>query len=256
MSFAKSIPIYGNGVMLAPDGEMLCRCSVKKLKWYLDRDLAVWDKDDPPTIRLRFEPKGRYHAGDAVMLADRDNKCVVCGATENLNRHHIVPSCYRQYFPDEVKRHASYDIVPLCIECHEDYERIANNLKITIGEELGYLPGMAQRDHRNSLHGVKKAARTLLLHRDSMPEEKIERYTTVLQEYLKKDVISIDDLKDVSKIRPEDTLRTNMKHGEYIVKHCGDLQTFVERWRNHFLETMEPEFMIEGWDVKRNIWRN
>ena len=32
--------IYGNCIMLALDGTMLCRCDEKKINWYLSRGLA------------------------------------------------------------------------------------------------------------------------------------------------------------------------------------------------------------------------
>lgn len=35
------------------------------------------------------------HADDAYYLADKDNKCVVCGHTGDYLRHSIVPHCYR-----------------------------------------------------------------------------------------------------------------------------------------------------------------
>jgi hypothetical protein len=258
MSLAKTSPIYGNGIMLAPDGEKLCRCNMKKLKWYIDRNLATWESNDPPTIRLRFEPKGRYNTGDDIMLADRPNKCVVCGKEEGLNRHHIVPSCYRQFFPDEVKKHSSFDIVPLCIDCHECYEKFADLLKIEIGKESGCFPSNAKQCANPEIvrkDKVRKSANSLLLFKDAMPKEKIDKHMDLLKEYLGKDEISIDDIRSVGSLNPFNATGENINYGLVVVNNCEDLQAFVERWRNHFLATMKPQFMAQGWDVKRSIWR-
>jgi len=57
--FSLKKPIYENCQILAPDGEILCKCDRKKVEWYLDRDLADLVKEDPLTARLKFEPSGR-----------------------------------------------------------------------------------------------------------------------------------------------------------------------------------------------------
>lgn len=45
--------------MIAPDGELLSNCDMKKAQWYIDRQLAEKVFDEPFTIRLLFEPNGR-----------------------------------------------------------------------------------------------------------------------------------------------------------------------------------------------------
>ncbi len=72
--------------MVAPDGELLSNCDMKKAMWYIERELADKIKDTPFTIRLRFEPNGRGVAkpvqtiyDDKFYIVDRENKCVVCG---------------------------------------------------------------------------------------------------------------------------------------------------------------------------------
>jgi hypothetical protein len=51
--------VYEGCKMVAPDGEVLSNCDSKKIKWYLDRDLAEVISENPLTIRLKFEPNGR-----------------------------------------------------------------------------------------------------------------------------------------------------------------------------------------------------
>ena len=51
--------VYENCKMVAPDGELLSNCDLKKAMWYLERELADKICDKPFTIKLRFEPNGR-----------------------------------------------------------------------------------------------------------------------------------------------------------------------------------------------------
>ena len=122
--------VYENGRMLAPDGALLSFIDHSKAKWYAERGLAKIECEDPITIRLNFEPKGREankamvtNNDDAFYSADRLNKCVVCGATENYSRFHVVPTLYRTHFPDNLKSHRSHDVVLLCFECHDKASR-------------------------------------------------------------------------------------------------------------------------------------
>lgn len=50
---------YENCRIVSPEGVGLATCGLKKVRWYLDRDLAELVSQDPPVIRLKFTPKGR-----------------------------------------------------------------------------------------------------------------------------------------------------------------------------------------------------
>jgi cation-transporting P-type ATPase D len=43
--------------MLSSTGDLLCFCDLRKLQWYVDKNLAELVTEDPPTIRLLFEHK-------------------------------------------------------------------------------------------------------------------------------------------------------------------------------------------------------
>ncbi|KAI8430347.1 hypothetical protein MSG28_000646 [Choristoneura fumiferana] len=101
----RSKPLYNNGILQAPDGELLCTCDSKKARWYVEKGLAsVVDEGEgeaPLTVRLRFEPAGRSvgDVGRFYQIA-KENKCVVCGNTDSYIRKNVVPREYRKYFPD------------------------------------------------------------------------------------------------------------------------------------------------------------
>lgn len=50
---------YENCRIVSPEGVGLATCGLKKVRWYLDRDLAELLSEDPTVIRLKFTPKGR-----------------------------------------------------------------------------------------------------------------------------------------------------------------------------------------------------
>lgn len=113
--------------MLAPDGVVLSNTDKKKAYWYVERNLATIECEEPLTIRLNFEPSNRYHnretgeedKDDEFYSATRENKCVTCGSTKDYARFFIIPSLYRTHMPDELKAHRSHDIVLMCFGCHE-----------------------------------------------------------------------------------------------------------------------------------------
>ena len=89
--------LYGNFHVLSPEGDIMFHCNEDKINWYLTRNLA--DKISPTAIQLRFKPNGPGHMGDHYYMSQKENKCVVCGTESQLTRHHVIPYCYRRYFP-------------------------------------------------------------------------------------------------------------------------------------------------------------
>lgn len=231
--------IYDNCTITAPDGTPLCRTNLKKLWWYLERGLA-----DPVVIRLNFEPKGMKNADDPYYLADKDNKCVVCGDQDGLNLHHVVPRCYRKHFPDAIKNHSSHDVVAICVACHTEYETHASRLKEQIGREFEYPLGYCPIDLEK--RRIRKMARAIRDHGDVIPDPKKETIFQALQTYLGKHPTQ-SDLDELVNLDPGIDA---VSHGEVVVANV-DIQDFVERWRKHFISTMEPKYLPEGWDPFR-----
>jgi hypothetical protein len=246
-------PLYDNIVAIAPDGEPLCRCNREKADWYLARNLAELVSDEPTVIRLKFEPKGRGHAGDQFYLAEKHNICVVCGTTENHTRHHIVPYCFRKYFPDKAKRHNSHDIVPMCVQCHDQYEAFADQLKKELSQQYGVpFVGNGVVMNRDLLR-VKRHASALQHCRDRIPKERVEQLYQTLREFFQRDEITAKDVEQAARIRPVLKTAEFTKFGEYIVKQVKDLEAFVVRWRKHFINTMKPAHMPKHWKLDRKI---
>ena len=121
--------LYSNILMMAPNGEQLCRVSARRAKWYVDKGIAVLEGNK---LTLKFEPNGYAVGDEAFYVGEKENLCVVCGDEDSLTKHHIVPTCFRRHFPAEYKSHLSHDVLLVCEACHEAYEYHAYQKKTVI----------------------------------------------------------------------------------------------------------------------------
>jgi exonuclease 3'-5' domain-containing protein 2 len=240
--------IYGNCKVLAPDGELMFRCFEKRAYWYLDRNLATIEDDDPLTIRLTFEPNGRGQK-EEHLKSIRENKCVVCGNNDLsvLTKHHLIPYEYRRYFPDELKSHNSSYVIPICVNCHENYEHnFAIHLKNKIAQEYN----ASKNGKTNERHHAEKYIIALMKHRNKMPSERIAHLHTLLIEAMADAGVNIDhnDLDDETLENYLEFFHSNdetvdNRHGKIVADKCKDLNAFSKRWVDHFIRSMKPQFM-------------
>jgi hypothetical protein len=252
----RSSPLYGDGLVLHPDGTEMFRCTRKRADWYLSRSLAkVISDDEHIIIQLLFEPKGKGHAGDDFFLGKRENLCVCCGINENITRHHIVPYFYRRALPKEVKCSNHHDVVAMCIDCHHRYERAADKVKFQLSKQYNAPLSVYGSFDKSSMIG--KDVATLHLHkigRIKLPPEIVQAKEKIVSTYLGRTATE----SDLQELRSNWRFDMVKRHGEIVVSQITDIQGFVEMWRNHFLQTMAPKFMPSGWDVKRSCigsWR-
>lgn len=235
---------YGNCVMLSPEGTPLCRCNRKKVDWYLSRDLAdVVVEDDPFTIKLKFNPKGNGNAGSPYYLASKKNACVVCSRTDFLTKHHVVPRCFRKFFPSRYKDHCSHDIVLMCVRCHNEYEREADQLKIELAEKYGIkFPPPWERDV--DLQRAAKLARTLQRYGHRIPRARSDQLRQELDELLVKYAITEEE---AAAWYPSDD--TEDHFGRLVVERVEQIGDFCRMWREHFVVTTQPEYLPAHWHV-------
>jgi hypothetical protein len=248
---ARQGALYGNVHFQSPAGETMFHGDSEKALWYLNRGLVEVVSRDPPVLRFKFAPGGRGHAGDAFYLAGKVNRCVVCGASEGLNRHHAVPSVYRRHLPAEVKDHSHHDVLLLCLGCHEKYEAAANGLKAELGKEFGVpLHGLRGERDRERDRAVK-LARALARHGGQIPPGRREEMLRLIGAWVGKWPVSDADLEGVANLAAGGAGGAEVEHGRHVVAQTKDVQAFVRRWREHFLRTMRPQFLPEHWDVDR-----
>lgn len=226
-------------------------CQERKLRWYVDRELAVVVDDNPLTAKLLFDPKGKGRHGDTFFLTARKNYCVVCKSLKNLTRHHVLPYCYTKFFPPEAKIQSSYDIVLLCVEHHTDYEVYAFKLKKELAAKHEIpLHGLGPTINYNAYKagGLQNA---LTKYRHKIPEQRQQKLLERLCFYLDK-TITMEEVDGLPKTNWR--VKPIIQYGQAILEHYKDLDEFAILWRKHFVKTMNPKFMPEHWDINRKIY--
>jgi hypothetical protein len=250
--------IYGNWVVYSHKGEKAFLCLEERAQWYLSRNLAIKISDNPPSIQMLFEMKGEGHKDDNYYLSSKQNKCVKCGTEdlEVLTKHHVVPQMYRKFMPLDIKSRSSFDVLPMCFDCHDDYERFADILKLELAEKYNApMNGIiVEENTETQQHHAVKIAKAICLHGDKMPLERKEQLITELKGYLKKSDVVFEEIEQLS-LMEIDSSKIIKTHGEMVIEQITDYQAFVEMWRFHFLNHVMPKFMPEHWDPKRSIIR-
>jgi hypothetical protein len=262
-----------------PNGRHMFTCGEKKAFWYLERNLAKTINGER-SIKLTFEPKGNgFEDNEIFGRSIRIVQCVVTGISDGLQRHHIVPYCYRTYFPEQYKSKNHHDVVLMNFEIHSEYEQKANVFKDevakiydvkTIGElnteytaklrELGKPNAIIL----NTIHSLFKTYGRLsqeaileklqyLADNTCIPFETLKKYNYIqfYKLYLLLRKQHIDELYHF-KI----DYRKEFDHGYHVVQKLDTedkIEEFVKLWRNHFVDTMQPLFMPTGWSVDFRI---
>jgi hypothetical protein len=236
MQFLQS-EAYSNCIILAPDGEALTRASLKKINWYLSRNLAAIESEDPLTIRLKFEPirRGDTNKNQNFIISEKENLCVCCGETRKLSRHHIVPRMFSKHLP-YCRESLTHDVVLLCVNCHRLYEIEADRFK----NELALLYDLQKRERFPTKSIVRKLSNTLLKHSDKIGFDRKNAMLDRIRKLTGKEDV---DLVFLSKIPfGGDVL------GKAIVEKI-DIEELVLMWRHHFIKCMNPKFMPKHWDI-------
>lgn len=244
MSKPLSEPLYGNCLIVAPDGQPLCRTNEKKIRWYVDRNLGEIIVQKPLTLRLAFEPQGRKGADDPYTISDKNNECVVCGNPKNITRHHVVPKCFRKFFPSEFKDHALYDVLILCIDCHKIYEIYAFEKKQRIAEKLNVSVHGSSLKSNGDFVNARAGAYVLLNFKEKIPLPRREELLARIKKYFGKDDITEEDMRAVV-----DSDGRYVPFGKVVVESLDSIENFIKEWREHFVETMQPRHLPAYWRI-------
>lgn len=238
---ASQKPIYESFAMIHPNGELMCYTNFKRANWYIEKGLAEWIEERK--FVLKFEPNGSGKNNLPYYTQILENKCVVCGTDDNekgLNKHHVVPYVFRSRFPVQYKESNHHDVLVTCVDCHEDYEKYANQLKTKLANDLGISTNQ-QMSVEEKLNKKILSARNILLRMKEIPTIKIpEEKLQKLEEEAKKDLLPIE--KGLKGAFWADKIIEN-------VLEKDDLFNFVKMWRQHFIEFAKPQFLPNYWRV-------
>ena len=261
-----------------PSGRHMFTCGEKKAQWYLDRGLAV--ENGNKKIKLTFIPKGNGFEDDEEFgRGVREARCVVSGLREGLQRHHIVPYCYRSYFPEIFKSKNHHDVVLINHTKHGDYEQQANLFKDEIGRIYGvktineynveYTAKLREIGKRNSIllnaiHSLFKCYGKIpyevilekirfISDETGIPYETVMGYSYI-QMYKLYEMLREIHIVETDKFKAE--YRREYDHGYHVVQQLDTeekIEDFVKLWRNHFIDTMQPQYMPTGWSIDFRI---
>ncbi len=258
----KRTEVYGNWTMLSPEGVVMCKCAEKKARWYMSRNLAKLVPDQEKTFQLFFAPKGHGNAGDEYYLSNRESMCCVCGVTKNLTRHHVVPYGYRRHLPLEYKSRSSHDIMTLCDTCHTRYHMDYGDTFVdVIDAEFGVdvTKPRPLRETREPSAWIEmaagKAASTLLKHSDKIPENRRAVLWADVHAHFGPEITQEDLEEIVVPLKEQRKGRgKTLTRGYYVAKKIeadGRVHEFYTRWRQQFLDTMQPKFLPKGWQADK-----
>ncbi|KAI9497203.1 hypothetical protein BDB00DRAFT_19669 [Zychaea mexicana] len=249
MPSRKAKNIYENWKVYSKHGKLMFRCNHfreipfsiltndhppkyirRKAQWYLTRDLALVKDNEERAIMLTFEAKGDGHSEDDYMVEDRDNICVVCGSADGLTLHHVVPYVYRQWFPLTIKSKSSRDLVLLCKNCHDRYERHAMTYKKNLATKYDLpLEGKGWvRVPENRI--ARKAATALLRAADKIPPgrlEELKNTVTAFWERKKQDATAVDisdTATSATATLTESAADWKSLNWDHVIQRCSELQ--------------------------------
>lgn len=256
---------YDNCLLEAPDGELLCTIDRRKASWYLNQNLGAQISENPFTVRLNFEPAGRA-VGDVgrYYQTPKENQCVVCGRRDAYIRKNVVPREYRKHFPVVMKSHTSHDILLLCPGCHQlsniSDNKVRNRLAVSCVAPFKHRDGMVKYHEDQQLKSVKSAGKALIQQVDRIPPEKVaQMQKTILDYYAGEEHITDELLKKAAgldcKVENEDYCQHGKKVVDMYCDKFGGLIELERIWREHFLNTMQPKFLPELWNVNHNADR-
>ncbi|XP_026705357.1 exonuclease 3'-5' domain-containing protein 2 [Athene cunicularia] len=256
---ARKSPLYDNCFLHAPDGQPLCTCDRKKAQWYLDKGIGELVSTDPFVVKLRFEPSGRPESQVDYYLTVKENLCVVCGKRESYIRKNVVPHEYRRHFPIQMKDHNSHDVLLLCTSCHAISNYYDNHLKQQLAEEFGAPIGSEEgvRLLEDPLRRQVRSGAQALLNADSLPDPRRAELLQSIKDFFNTEAVTPEILQEAAGLETRIWNESYMPHGLKVVQ-CfakGGLRSLMQlerRWRQHFLDSMQPKHLPEQWSVDHN----
>ena len=80
-----------------------------------------------------------------------------------------------------------------------------------------------------------------------MPPYRKQYLMQPLQAYYSKGEISTEDIQRAA---ARDFSTIAREHAQHIVDSIKDIDSFIIRWRSHFVETMHPRFLQASWNIR------
>lgn len=175
------------------------------------------------------------------------------------SRKNIIPHEYRKHFPIEMKDHNSHDVLLLCTSCHAISNYYDNHLKQQLAKEfqapIGSEEGLRLLEDLERRQ-VRSGARALL-NAESLPAHRKEELLHALREFYNTDIVTEEMLQEAASLETRIYNESYIPHGLKVVqRHTeGGLRSLMQlesRWRQHFLDSMQPKHLPQQWSVDHN----
>lgn len=233
---------YGDIEVYSPEGVLMFRTNEDKLKFYKKKGLI--EQLGEKSFKLLFEPKGLGHGErNKELLCARENKCVRCGDEDLLvlTRHHVVPSRFRRFFPNNLKNNNHRYVVFLCTDCHNEYGYHENELNDVLAQELGVKTLKQCNDEIYIEKRIITGIADTILFKEGIPAERI---ITLMDEFATRTGMAAteENLKKVCRKKYEPVSEQN-NFGKLVVDNVKNIYAFQQRWLEHFVYTMEPKYL-------------
>lgn len=140
--------------------------------------------------------------GPKKRATDAD-KCVCCGSSTGLEKHHVIPRCIGKFLSERFKHNQKWGehLQWLCVECHDIYEIEADLLKDTL---------------------LKKHDGLLQVHFDT------------LSNFLLHQLADGVDLDEETKKEFKYLIRWAKYRWKRVVERYNNESHLISQWKNHF----------------------
>jgi hypothetical protein len=225
---------------LSMTGEFLFTSDKNKADWYVRKNLAVWVSDD--TYQLNFKTKGNGNAKYGEYFTEfHEVQCSICGVTDNLTKHHIIPRCFRTHFPEKMKSTCHFDVLLICVDCHETVERRYDQVKLEL--EMGKSPFSPPLDLNYCCFILGSKAKYF----KNCKQDDAKYLIKAINALEGKDYI---DIKDIIKDYRDEHKRSDECLEEIyklVSQNQPDMKQFILMWRQLFIDASHPRFLPKGW---------
>jgi len=224
---------YENYSLFHPDGTLMCFCSAKRANWYLQRGLA--EQIGPKSFGLTFEPRG--YGDPNVILGNRENICVITGESNNLTKHHVVPTQFRKLFPNAYKDKNSMDLLLLTREAHNDYEQHATLFKHILYADFDF---RRNSDKYREWREITKYVNALINHKHQIPPS--------IQVYMQMRIDGIRDRWNFTDAELQRGMESILFPDpiEQVINYLG-VENMIVIWKLHFIKYGKPKFLPDWW---------
>lgn len=149
------------------------------------------------------------------------------------------------------------DVLPICLDCHEEYEEHADRLKRQLAAELGLPLAICGVHVDRELRQVASFARALAgTYAQQIPAERRSLMLTAIRNHYGGIGDDAELLARALRENPKRPVPGHVPVSQQVVQGAVDLHAFVMRWRRHFLDVMRPRHMPAHWDLTRPIDRD